>query len=522
MFYLSFLEVFLVSNEHFSLESLEGEKILEIRNVAKNFGPVQALKFMNLDVYRGRVHTLLGENGAGKSTLMKILSGLFPASDGQILFKGKSYNPQTPLQARNSGITTIFQELSLSRNLTVAENIFANNEPSCFGFINEKMLYHKAKALVEDLELPIDVHSRVNDLSMAKRQLVEIAKALSHPADLVIMDEPTSSLSDNEAEILFKIIDRLKQEGKAVIYISHRMNEIMRVSDDISVMRDGEYITTVSRDKTEISELIALMVGRSMDNIYPPRIGLAPDATVPPLLEVKNLNSALFHDVTFDVRPGEVLGFFGLIGAGRSDVMRALFGIDKKNGQILINGKEQTISSPTEAIKHGIAFLTENRKEEGLVLSQSVLKNINMVSLSQSCNKLGFMHYYLECQKAEEKIKTLGIKTASMETSAGNLSGGNQQKIVLAKWLEINPRILILDEPTRGVDVGAKFEMYKIIRELAASGAAILLISSELPEILGLSDRVVVMYQKRIETILPVQGLDQETVMKYAAGVSNV
>ena len=497
------------------------ETVLEIRDIAKSFGAVQALKRMNLKVRRGRVHTLLGENGAGKSTLMKILAGVYKPTSGKILLDGKEYQPQNPRHARAHGISIVFQELSLCRNLSVAENIFASHEPSRFGFIRDGELLARAEALIRDLGLPVNVRAKVGDLSIAQRQLVEIAKGLSLPADIVILDEPTSSLSDSEAEILFTIIERLKKQGKALIYISHRMEEIMRLSDDITVMRDGEYITTTEKTETSIDKLIALMVGREMKDIYPPRIAPKPGEGVAPILATKNLTvPGKFRDVSIDVKPGEVVGLFGLIGSGRSDIMKALFGMERpEEGQILLDGKPLTLSSPSEAIRHGIAFVTENRKEEGLVLPHSVERNVNMVALKQLAGPFGLMRGSAERASAKAEVLRLAIKTASIDTSAGSLSGGNQQKIVLAKWLQIRPRVLILDEPTRGVDVGAKFEIYRIIRELAAEGAAILMVSSELPEVLGLSDRVVVMHNRNLAAVLDAEGLTPETVMSYAAGM---
>jgi len=494
--------------------------VLEISNVAKTFGPVVALKRMNLTVRRGRVHTLLGENGAGKSTLMKILAGVFKPTSGTILLKGTPYTPKNPRDARANGISIVFQELSLSRNLSVAENILANNEPSRFGFIRERELNTEASKLIAELGLPVDARAKVGDLSIAQRQLVEIAKGLSQPADVVILDEPTSSLSDSEAEILFTIIERLKARGTAVIYISHRMEEIMRLSDDITVVRDGEYVTTTEKSQTSIEKLIALMVGREMNDIYPPREAPRPSAIVPSILETKNLSvPGKFNDVSIDVKPGEVLGLFGLVGSGRSDVMKALFGMLHPTGDIKLDGQSITLASPTQAIAHGIAFVTENRKEEGLVLPQSVERNINMVALGQLAGPFGMMRSSAERASAKAEVLRLAIKTASLDTIAGSLSGGNQQKIVLAKWLQMKPKVLILDEPTRGVDVGAKFEIYRIIRELAAHGAAILMVSSELPEVLGLSDRVVVMHNKHVAATLDADGLTPETVMSYAAGM---
>lgn len=498
----------------------QSDVVLEIRDITKSFGHIVAIKNMNLTVRRGRVHTLLGENGAGKSTLMKILAGVYQPTSGSISLNGRPYQPRNPHDARNNGISIVFQELSLSRNLSVAENIYANNEPSRFGFIRDDVLTSNAAALIEQLGLSIDAHAKVGDLSIAQRQLVEIAKGLSLPADVVILDEPTSSLSDSEAEILFTIVERLKARGTAIIYISHRMEEIMRLSDDITVIRDGEYIATHDKSESRIDQLIALMVGREMKDIYPPRIAPRPNGTVPPILATRNLTHAgKFNDVSIDVRPGEVLGLFGLVGSGRSDVMKALFGMETATGEILLNGKRIKIISPSDAIKNSIAFVTENRKEEGLVLSHSVEHNINMVALHRLATPFGFMRSNKERESAKLEVLRLAIKTASLDTLVGSLSGGNQQKIVIAKWLLNKPRVLILDEPTRGVDVGAKFEIYRIIRELAASGAAILMVSSELPEVLGLSDRVVVMHQKHVAATLDADGLSPETVMSYAAGM---
>lgn len=503
-----------------SAKASETDIVLEITDVAKSFGTVIALKRMNFVVRRGRVHTLLGENGAGKSTLMKILAGVFQPTSGSIKLRGRPYAPKNPRDARACGISIVFQELSLSRNLTVAENIFANNEPSRFGFIRENALNSDANKLIAELGLPVDPRSKVGDLSIAQRQLVEIAKGLSQPADVVILDEPTSSLSDSEAEILFSIIERLKARGTAVIYISHRMEEIMRLSDDITVVRDGEFVTTIEKQHTSIDKLIALMVGRAMNDIYPPRVAPRPSSDVPPILATKNLGVAgKFHDVSIDVKPGEVLGLFGLVGSGRSDVMKALFGMYHPTGEITLDGKSVTLTSPTQAIRNGIAFVTENRKEEGLVLPHSVERNINMVALGQLSGPFGLMRSSAERASAKAEVLRLAIKTASIDTISGSLSGGNQQKIVLAKWLQMQPRVLILDEPTRGVDVGAKYEIYRIIRELAAKGAAILMVSSELPEVLGLSDRVVVMHNKSVAAGLDAENLAPETVMSYAAGM---
>lgn len=504
------------------MDPQNGDTILSLSNVSKTFGPVVALQDMQLNVRRGRVHTLLGENGAGKSTLMKILAGVHQPSSGEIILGGVPYHPQNPQDAVASGLTIVFQELSLCNNLTVAENILATREPTTAGFINDRALLRKAGDIIRELKLPIDIEEKVGNLSIAQRQLVEIAKGLSVDAKVVILDEPTSSLSDSEAEILFDIILSLKRRGVAVIYISHRMEEIMRLSDDITVIRDGKYVRTEERENVTIDELIALMVGRQMDEIYPPRTVAAPQRSEKPVLTVENFSrESEFENISFDVRPGEILGFFGLIGSGRSEIMNALFGMKRATGSVRLNGQAVNIASPVEAIAKGIGFVTENRKEEGLVLSHSVEANISMVALKSFAGRFGFLKRRKEQAAATIEVDRLAIKTASLDMAAGNLSGGNQQKIVLAKWLLINPKVLILDEPTRGVDVGAKFEIYKIIRQLAADGAAILMISSELPEVLGLSDRVVVMHEGKASATLTGPDLTPEKIMTFATGFTS-
>lgn len=494
--------------------------ILDVSHIAKTFGHVQALKDITLSLRKGRVHTLLGENGAGKSTLMKILAGVYPPTQGTITLRGETITINNPQHSRQLGIAIIFQELSLSNNMTVAENIYANNEPRRFGIINDKEMLADCQNLLAELGIPLDPLEMVGNMSMAHRQLVEIAKALSYAADVVIMDEPTSSLSDNEAEILFNIIEKLKQRGCAVIYISHRMDEIMRISDDISVIRDGEYIATHEKKNSDIQHLIAQMVGREMKNIWPARLGEKPDENVPAKLEVKNLSHpSLFKEVSFAVRPGEVLGFFGLVGAGRSDVMKALFGLVSYHGTVLIDGKEVRIANPKQAIDHGIAFVTENRKEEGLVLMHDINMNTHHVAFQYNASRMGLINHRQEEAKTLQSIARMNTKVSSVHQAVGALSGGNQQKIVLSKWLEKTPRILLLDEPTRGVDVGAKFEIYNVIRQLAAAGTAIILVSSELPEVMALSDRLVVMCNKTIADIYSCENLTQTQVMTAATGV---
>ena len=496
------------------------DALLQLRGIGKTFTGVAALRDINLTVRAGQVHTLLGENGAGKSTLIKILAGVHQPSGGSMTLDGAPYAPASPREAAARGIAVVFQELSLCNNLTVAENILATREPARYGFINRKALYRRARQLVDELQLPVDVGARVADLSIAQRQLVEIAKGLSHDAKVVILDEPTSSLSDAEAEILFAIIARLKAAGKAVIYISHRMEEIMRLSDEITVMRDGQYITTLPRHETTVEELIRLMVGRRMDQMYPPRLPQTPPPdAAPPALEVRALtHTRAFRDVSFAVHPGEILGFFGLVGAGRSEVMTAVFGMLPAHGEVRLDDESVRIRHPADAIHYGIGFVTENRKEQGLVLAHSVRRNTSMAALKRFAARFGFLRFAAERAAAEADVARLAVRTASSEAAAETLSGGNQQKVVLAKWLGTYPHVLILDEPTRGVDVGAKFEIYRIIRQLAAEGTAILLVSSELPELLGLSDRIVVMHEGRVNATLAPADFNPQTIMAAATG----
>ena len=496
------------------------DALLQLRGIGKTFTGVAALRDINLTVRAGRVHTLLGENGAGKSTLIKILAGVHQPSGGSMMLSGAPYAPASPREAAARGIAVVFQELSLCNNLTVAENILATREPARYGIINRRALYRRARQLVAELQLPVDVDARVADLSIAQRQLVEIAIGLSHDAKVVILDEPTSSLSEAEAEILFAIIARLKAAGKAVIYISHRMEEIMRLSDDITVMRDGQYIATLARAETTVAELIALMVGRKMEQMYPPRLPETPPPdAAPPALEVRALShSRAFRDVSFAVHPGEILGFFGLVGAGRSEVMNAIFGMMPASGEVRLDDETVHIRHPADAIHYGIGFVTENRKEQGLVLAQAVRRNISMAALKRFAARLGFLRFAAEREAAAADVARLAVRTASIEAAAETLSGGNQQKIVLAKWLGTYPHVLILDEPTRGVDVGAKFEIYRIIRQLAAEGTAILLVSSELPELLGLVDRIVVMHEGRVNATLTPADFNPQTIMAAATG----
>ncbi len=499
---------------------MSDEYLLEIANLSKYFGDNKAIDDLSIKFKAGSVHTFLGENGCGKSTTLKMLAGVHTPTSGKILRNGKEVTFQSPRDSREQGIAIIFQELSLCNNLTVAENIFANHEPQKFGVIDSKKMRDDTKALLQKYQIPISEDAKIGSLSMAQRQLIEIAKGLSYPSEIVIFDEPTSSLSDSEVEILFNIIADLKDDNKAVIYVSHKMAEIMRISDEITVVRDGRYIETVDKNNTTIDALITMMVGREMNDIYPPRIS-SPDPSAQQVLSVQSISSeGLFKNVSFDVHSGEVVGFFGLVGAGRSDVMNALFGMKSYQGKIFIKGTEVALNSPIIAIQNGIAFVTENRKEEGLVLDHSVHINCNLVSFDRTAEH-GLINRTKEIRQTEESIKKMNIRVHDRDLSAGSLSGGNQQKIVLAKWLQTRPDILILDEPTRGVDVGAKYEIYSIIRELTARGTAVIMVSSELPEAMNMSDRLFVMRDKEVVKEFTTENLTQDQVMAYATGVNS-
>lgn len=500
------------------LDAVAPPPMLEARALAKSFGAVQALKGVSFRLRAGTVHTLLGENGAGKSTLLKILAGVHRPDGGQLLGAGAQARLGSPGDAQRHGIAIVHQELSLAPNLSVADNLFAARLPQRAGCVDRRALRRDAAALLARLGMNLDPDAQVAELSLARRQLVEIAKALAQPSRIVIMDEPTSSLSDSEAQILFTLTARLKAEGRAIIYVSHRMDEIMRISDEITVMRDGSSICTLARDETDIGALIALMVGRQMQDIYPPR-GPAPDRSTRALLQVRGLGLAgRFEGIDFEVHAGEIVGFFGLVGSGRSDVMDALFGMHRCTGSILMHGRPLRLRSPADAIGHGVAFVTENRKEQGLVLDQSVQHNICMVQVHSGRGGALLTDEAAEQSLARACVQRLKIRVAGLHQPVRQLSGGNQQKIVFAKWLAMRPRLLVLDEPTRGIDVGAKFEIYALIRELAAAGTAVILVSSELPEALAMSDRLLVMRNKRLVQSLDTLHLRQETVMAHATG----
>lgn len=494
------------------------EVILQMKGIQKSFSGVKVLKNAGIEAVKGEVQILLGENGAGKSTLMKILAGAYAKDAGEIIYKGKSVKINNPKDAEKLGIAIIYQEFNLIPYLSVAENMFLGKESmsNIPGKIDFDDMYKKAQEMLDHLEVEIDPKGMVADLGIAQQQMVEIAKALSVNADVIIMDEPTAALTDKEINSLFKIINRIKAEGVTIIYISHRLEEFKIIGDRVTIMRDGDTVGMVNIKETTIDDLIKLMVGREIGNKFP-KIEVEKGET---LLEVRNLNrKGSFKNINFALRKGEILGVSGLMGAGRTEVMRSIFGIDPiDSGEVYLEGKKVNIKSPSDAIKNKIGFITENRRDEGLVLSMNVKENITLCTLQKFLSNPGKLNLGEEVNKANSFIDKLRIKCSDYTQKTGTLSGGNQQKIVIAKWLLANSKILIVDEPTRGIDVGAKQEIYNIMNELLKSGVGIIMISSELPEILGMSDRILVMSRGEILGELDRKEASQEKIMHYATG----
>lgn len=489
--------------------------ILKMEHITKTFPGVVALDDARLRVKKGTVHAVMGENGAGKSTLMKILLGIYKQDSGTIWFNGSERNFSGPYDALGNSLAMIHQELSGVRQLTVAQNIYLGKEPvfKGTGIINYKQMYEGTKELMKDLNLNIDPSKKMGDLSVSMQQMCEIAKAVSRNADLIVMDEPTSAITETEVELLFKIIRDLTARGITIIYITHKMDEVFKICDEISVYRDGKYIDTVAVGDTTREGLIEMMVGRAITNMFPKETVEIGDV----LLRVEGLSKAgLFEDVSFDLRCGEILGVAGLIGAGRSEVMETLFGLRKKTaGKVYIEGEEVEIKTPRQAISRQMALLTEDRKHDGCFLPLSVRVNIVIASLNK-ISKGWFVNKKAVEEKANQMKSAMNIKTPDLNQIINNLSGGNQQKVLVGRWLLTNPNILIIDEPTRGIDVGAKSEIHKLITELAKQGKGIIMISSELPEVLGMSDRVLVMCEGRLTGILDAKEASQEKIMHYA------
>ncbi|CAN5784240.1 xylose ABC transporter ATP-binding protein [soil metagenome] len=498
---------------------------LEMLNITKSFPGVRALDGVTFDLHKGEIHALVGENGAGKSTLMKVLGGVYPHGQygGKILITGQEQRFAAVRDAERAGIAVIYQELSLVKEMTIAENIFLGREPRIFGVIRREELYRRAQEILKEVHLEVDPHTPIGNLGIGQQQLVEIAKAFSHDARILVLDEPTAALTDTEVETLFGILDKLRARGVGMIYISHKLHEVFRVSDRITVLRDGRTVGTSATVDTNQAQVIARMVGREVGDIFPvvdhdqgKVVFAVRDISVEdPAVAGKKLVKA----VSFSVRRGEVLGIAGLMGAGRSDLLMAIFGahFGRISGDIEIEGRRVNITSPAKAIKYGLGFVTEDRKRFGLMMDQTILNNMTLAGLRQISGRF-ITSIDAEVAAGERAMKDLRVKANSVFTAAGTLSGGNQQKVVLAKWLLTNPRVLFLDEPTRGIDVGAKQEIYAQINKLARSGLAIVLVSSELPEVLGLSDRVIVLHEGRMTGEFTRATATPERVMACATG----
>ncbi|SNY93177.1 ribose transport system ATP-binding protein [Cohaesibacter sp. ES.047] len=501
----------------------QNKPILEMRDISKTFGTVKALSGVALSAYGGEVHALMGENGAGKSTLMKILSGAYVSDrGGEVLVAGTPVITGNPKAAKSQGIAVIYQELSLAPNLTVAENIFLGNERANRGVVNRAAMRQETQPILDRLGVEFEPSTRVADLSLGERQMVEIARALSSNARIIIMDEPTTALSNRETEKLFEVIEALKKDNIAVIYISHRMEEVYRLADRCSVLRDGNYIGTLDKEDINAERLISMMVGRELSTFY--KKEHHPDETLGEIaMSVEDLgDDKKVKHCSFVVHHGEVLGIAGLVGSGRTELARMIYGADKAlTGRIEIDGKNATPTSPSHALDQGIVYLTEDRKKLGLFLEMSISDNINMCVMQEDAGAMGMRNFNTARKRADKAFDTLSIKAQNPTVLVGSLSGGNQQKVLLARLLEARPKVIILDEPTRGVDVGAKSEIYRLIDELAANGLAIVMISSELPEIIGVADRVLVMREGEIAGEMkasPDAPIAQEAIMRLATG----
>lgn len=490
------------------------EVIVSMKNISKFFPGVKALDQVNFELRSGEVMALLGENGAGKSTLMKILSGVYTRDNGTMEIFGKEYGDLTPKQAQEVGVAIIHQELNMCRHLTVTENMFLAREIKGAISLNNAKMEAEAKRILDDLKIDIDPKQTVGELPVSKQQMVEIAKALSVNAKILIMDEPTSALTAKEIEDLFRIIKKLKDEGCGIVYISHRLEELQHIVDRVTIMRDGQYITDGVFAEMTMDEIIANMVGREIKEKFP-RVECSKGKKI---FEVKNLNAGrMVKNINFAAYEGEIVGFAGLMGAGRTETTRAIFSVDAKDsGEIYVDGKEIHIKCPMDAIKNGVVLAPEDRKKDGLCTKLSIRQNLALPNLDLVCNKLGVVMSKKEDALCEKAVADLLIKTPSVEVDSGNLSGGNQQKVVVGKWLARNSRVVIFDEPTRGIDVGAKVEIYNLMNELKKQGIAVIFVSSEMPEVMGIADRVIVMCDGRITGEVMAKETTQNEILKLA------
>ena len=489
---------------------------IEMKGIDKSFGTNQVLKNAGFYLKDGEVHALMGENGAGKSTLMKILTGVYTRDAGTVYVDGKEVLYKSPQEAEKAGIVFIYQELNVLFDLTVEENLFMGKEiTKGFGICDKKAMREKAQEIMDRMGVNIPVTALMSDLSVGQQQMVEICKALMVDAKVLIMDEPTAALTQSETKILFEVIKSLREKGVSIVYISHRMEEIFELCDRITVLRDGTYVDTRYIKDINMDDIVQMMIGRTIGERFPKR-----DVQIgEEVLRVEGLtHEKLFHDIDFSVKAGEVLGFSGLMGAGRTEIMQAIFGnIPVKSGKIFIEGKEVVIKNPRQAIKAGIGFITEDRKTEGLLLEKSIAENIEIANLNK-ISKNSVLQAAKQKEIVKKGIEEFRIRCFGPDHECHNLSGGIQQKVVLAKWIYTDPKILILDEPTRGVDIGAKKEIYSVINDLAAKGVAVILVSSELPEVLGMSDRIAVVHEGKITGILDASEADQAKVMTLATG----
>lgn len=494
------------------------DTILKMSGITKVFGGVVALNGAQLELKKGEIHALIGENGAGKSTLMKILLGMHKRDQGEIVYRGKAVNYTSPADALKDGISMIHQEISLVSELNVSENIWLGREKEFgkFGYINIKKRDAKAKELLESLKIDIDPRDNVEKLSIAQMQLVEIARAISYNPSIIIMDEPTSALTGEEIEKLYEIIRDLARKGVSVVFISHKLEELYAICDTVTVMRDGNYIATRPMKEVDKDDLIRMIAGRKIEKLYERQAAEFGEVA----FEVQNLErEGVFSDISFSVRKGEVFGLCGLMGAGRSEILRAIFGIDKlTSGKILIDGKEVTIRQPKDAVNCGIGMVTEDRLRQGVIRTMSVMQNATLAVFDRLCNLLTYNSPHREAKAFGEKANELSVKYSSPAALIGELSGGNQQKIIIERWLLTNSKVLFLDEPTRGIDIGAKSEIYALIDRLAKEGLAIVMVSSEMPELLSLCDRIMVIREGRNVHEVPRTEATQENLMNYAFG----
>ena len=496
-----------------------GEVIVSMENITKTFPGVKALDHVKLTLHSGEVMALLGENGAGKSTLMKILSGVYTRDSGKLEIFGKEYGDLNPKQAQEAGVAIIHQELNMCKHLSVAENMFLGREKKGTFCLKNSEMEAEAKKILDELGIDINPKQAVGELPVSKQQMIEIAKALSVNAKILIMDEPTSALTAKEIEDLFRIIRKLKAQGCGIVYISHRLEELQHITDRVTIMRDGQYITEGNFTDMTMDTIIAHMVGREIKEKFP-RVECEKGKKI---FEVQHLNAGnLVRDINFSLYEGEIVGFAGLMGAGRTETTRVIFGIDEKtSGTLILDGKEITINCPMDAIKQGIVLAPEDRKKDGLCTKLSIRQNLALPNLDLICNKIGVINKKKEDELCDKAVENLRIKAHSIEVDAATLSGGNQQKVVVGKWLARNSRVVIFDEPTRGIDVGAKVEIYNLMNELKKQGIAVMFVSSEMPEVLGIADRVIVMCDGRITGELPAKGTTQNQVLELATAFEN-